>query len=413
MPDPRFPHPPPPPPPRSAWRALVGSSALALRAAAIAATPGPNLILPPEPGVNELACSFDSSLAAALAHNDARAFEFILAKALAERDNPSRPLSLPHALRAAVEPGLGYYLRRLLEAGANPNEILAPKKPSNELPRSHPLLNLAASQDASEAIETLVAAGANPAAIDAFGQTALIVAARLCKPRAALALIRSGCPVGAVDTFNEDALGASLRYFPSDDPLCPHASLSSKLKVKPMLERLERGALIALALLTAGAPPRPDRPASSIVNYPLPPLAAAIRIQNAPLIDALIQAGADARWLLPAEEQARCPGDFGGASHIGGAMAHWVVAMRKDPGLADMVDIAQRVARSHYAFLRMTPAASLGPSAASSAPAPESLTTDSPEPPEPPISPPPRPILASQRAANALRSELSPARKPG
>lgn len=257
--------------------------------------------------------------------------------------SPPPPGSWPHAkiiplperslaLCAAAESPRAFYLKRLLEAGANPN-ALAAREGRDQNQR---LLHRAAHAKRDANLWALMGAGAAPALVDSKGQTALMIAAEAAHPLSAQALIETGSPVDALDHAGRSALDRALDYRLVDDALRLESPGARELEQSAW--RLAVGAQIALALLEAGASAAPSR--SPAATASLPPLAAALRLQNLSLFRALLSRGAQPRWLLqlaPFDPDAPPPPDSGGVERF-------MFLLRRDPGARALIERAKLIA---------------------------------------------------------------------
>lgn len=267
------------PPERSAWQALVGASAQAL----LNASPGRSS---PE--------RLDARLARAICDNGSAHFDAALASLQSASPKSKGPLPAPLALKAAASHPNAYYLSRLLLAGANPNERPAWTPGDPAFFNNDTLLHHAARSGSPAAIAALARAGADTSLADDRGATALALACELGLPDCAQALRHAGSPVNQPDLLGHTPLSRSLPYSFDEEPLW--AASFHALDETALLERLARGSRIASMLLRDGA--RADSPGPASPKQ-LPPLAAAIRLGDEPLAQALIDAGADASWLTP------------------------------------------------------------------------------------------------------------------
>lgn len=246
----------------------------------------------------------DEELARAIQKNDQLAFDNALG-ALSLRSPPkppfgphSRVILLPEPSRAlalALEFPRPLYLERLLAAGADPNAKTLARA---GLPAGAPLLFRAVALNQPQLASLLLSYGADIAFRDEQGQNALMLAARLGLAEMARSLIQAKSPLDERDKSHQSALQLALPYLARQDPLC--AGPSAKKTGPALLARLSAGGDIAMALLEAGASAAaPPLPVSPFHHSPLPPLASAIRLGHARLIQRLLDADADAQWLQP------------------------------------------------------------------------------------------------------------------
>lgn len=291
---------PPAPPTRSAWQALVGASAKTLaRAKSAAMLPGQPVLRPER---------WDHDMALAILHHDTAAFDAILPLASEYAFSFDR-MEAPLALSAAFgDDSKLYYFQRLLNWRANP-DAMPPDDGSGPYAETSAvsapsLLHRAAAENRPRELQALIDHGAELNLQNAKGHTALMIAARSGSLACAQALIDAGADLDARDRDTLCALDHATPIDPRHDPIHLKRPDPAEMEryIQPMIER----APIAMALLKAGASANvaSTRPVGS---WPparwLSPAAAALRMQNLELFDAMLANGADASWLnraLPA-----------------------------------------------------------------------------------------------------------------
>lgn len=271
--------------------------------------------------------ALDARMAAAIALNDTADFSELLAHAAllaAAAPEPGAP-PCPKALARALSPDKKYYLELLIAAGASPDAELAP---SGSLTPRRPL-HAAAANGWSSTVDYLLALGADPAALDPDGRSALILAARAGCPDTAASLIAAGSPLDILDSRKANALVSLTEGFPSGDPLARRSSDTQTYALfnfaRPFLPR----ARLARQLLAAGA----------LVHHPLPLLCLAIRLRDQRLLDALASRGVFVGIIPFAEAKASAPPGSPASAAVSWARYALSVA-REDPQIADFLNQA-------------------------------------------------------------------------
>lgn len=273
------------PPSRSAWRALLGACAKTISMA------NPLALLDPELG------RLDQQMAQAIRYQDTERFDSLLTETIDLRVALQKPFEFGsqsfESLTAAVETGGIYYLKALLRAGADPDAMARNHFQLQYTSRSESLAQRAVRSGQLPALALLIEAGADVNYREYFsGITAVGLAASLGDREACRLLIDAKAVVNTLDDRGRSPLQLALPYLASEE------TFDGTPKSHERLERLRERSLIAHDLLNAGATAADPISSTPKFEAPLPPLASALRLQDQALAAKIIKAGAPTDWLF-------------------------------------------------------------------------------------------------------------------